>query len=436
MKYSRTLIATCIVALFASNQVLAKDSRQFHEEDWSKTRSYAKVLISQDSVENWGAWTDFVEPAAGAPSPVAMPGMSGGDQYRKSPDIIIPEDKIVDKGCASGAWCGYAIFNDSTTVKRSGGRDYRSSSYDGGSNDKRYSAGLFALMLTPDRLPISNGTRGTASWGLEALNGADAPNFASSGTPEAVKFYEYLNHFHTQGENASFIDGVSHGPNWGYEAASMFSPYGGDHYFDKAITGFQYKTGEEQYTYYDWRGKPHKGWRDVYVTLKADQDVAIGQFERESVESYTSGEGKKAITTTITTTTTGYYVAGIATPQSYLDAQSAGNVTAKYVGGSFDGSQQGKVDITVQFRPGTWTGNWSQNGGFDFNAAGTINGANISGNVVNTKNLQGTVNGTFYGQTAGSIGGVSSVQNMRTEATQNAIFLVNKVPVVPSSPKP
>ncbi|MBS1130860.1 MAG: hypothetical protein H6R16_1862, partial [Proteobacteria bacterium] len=364
MKTKRTIIAACIATLFLSGTVFAKDTWEYHESGWNNVKSYGKVVIAQDSVGQWGPWEDFVEPAAGAPAPVAMPGMSGGDQYRNNPDIIViptPTPTPETKGCAAGAWCGYAIFKDSTHVRQSGGWDYRSLSYEGdGYNFKKYSPALFTLMLTPDSLPISSswyGTSGTASWGLEPLNGAEAPNFANSGSPQAVRFYEYLNHFHDQGEGTSLIDGVSHGPNWGYEAALMFATYDGDRHFDKAITGTLYKVGEEPIY---WKGKII-GWRDVYVTLKADPDVAIGQFERQSVESYTSGTGESAITTTTTKTTTGYYVAGIATPQSYLDSQRAGNVTANYVGGSFDGSQQGKVDITVKFAPGTWSGNWSQN---------------------------------------------------------------------------
>jgi hypothetical protein len=232
-----------------------------------------------------------------------------------------------------------------------------------------------------------------------------------------------LNHFATLGNNTDpSVSGFSHN-DWSYEA--LFTV--GSGYFEKAITGYKHKVGEEPV--YNHRGRL-VDWRDVFVTLQADPDVAIGEFERSSVESYTSGTGWKSTTTTTTTTTSGYYVAGIATPQAYLDAQRAGDVTAKYVGGSFDGNQQGKVEMTVKFQPGTWTGQWSENGGFDFKAAGTVSGANISGSVVNTKNMSGTVNGTFYGQQAGSIGGVTDVAKTSYHGTQTqaAIFLVNKIP--------
>ncbi|MGB4062268.1 MAG: hypothetical protein WBK19_00400 [Azonexus sp.] len=427
MKNNRTIIATCIVALFASSPVFAKESQQFHEDDWSTVRSYGKVLISQDSVDSWGAWTDFVEPAAGGPNvnPAQLLGAGSGDSYRNNP-IVTPT--TVSDTCAAGSWCGYAIFRDSTTTKTG----HKEKTIYEGSGYNKYSSGLFALTLTPDNFPLpKKGSPGEASWNLESLNPAITPNFTSSDEQIAVNFggglSNELNHFHTAGWNADpSVSGFSHS---GLSIEALLAVGFGK--FEEAITGTLYKVGQEPV--YNRRGH-FIGWQDIYVTLKADPDVAIGTFDRSSVESYTSGEGKGSTTTT-TTTTTGYYVAGIATPQAYLDSQRAGNVSATYVGGSFDGSQQGKVIITVNFQPGTWSGNWSNNGSFNFNAAGTVSGANITGNVVDTKNLQGSVNGTFYGQTAGSIGGASSVQNINTAAVQNAIFLVNKAPTPVSSPK-
>ena len=74
----------------------------------------------------------------------------------------------------------------------------------------------------------------------------------------------------------------------------------------------------------------------------------------------------------------------------------------------------------------------------NFNASGNINGANLASTSVsatpmlnnNNVSYSGSVNGTFYGQQAGSIGGVSNVSkavNNQIVQTQNAVFLVNKV---------
>lgn len=139
--------------------------------------------------------------------------------------------------------------------------------------------------------------------------------------------------------------------------------------------------------------------------------------------------------------THGFYVAGVATPQAYLDAQKAGDVVAKYSGGSFDGNRQGHVAITVNFKPGTWSGVWYgglESKSMNFKASGDIVGANIVSNalspsaLVNANNVSysGTVQGSFYGQEAGSIGGLTNVSksvNNQVIQTQNAVFLVNKV---------
>jgi hypothetical protein len=68
MKTQRTLIATCIAALFVSSGVMAKDKWEYHEAAWDNTKSYGNVSIGRDSVQQWGPWEDFVQPAAGGPS--------------------------------------------------------------------------------------------------------------------------------------------------------------------------------------------------------------------------------------------------------------------------------------------------------------------------------------------------------------------------------
>lgn len=471
MKTKRTIIAACIATLFLSGTVFAKDTWEYHESGWNNVKSYGKVVVAQDSVNQWGPWEDFVEPAAGAPAPVAMPGMSGSDQYRNNPDIIIiPEDK----GCAAGAWCGYAIFKNSTKTSYDGWYSSFSSEREGYA-PKKYSPALFTLWLNADELPIpEGGVPGNASWSVDPLSSV-TPTFDTSGLPIPVYFGggtysqaqwkwifgrlvltlpagalfdnrdDSLHHFVTgnpeiesflvpMNSDSAYVTGFSHNPK--ATEAAWSTGYGP---FEKAITG---------QTVFVQDGKK---WRPVW--LAADPQVAVGEFGRTTVETQEAAveayaRGYDCIecmpTTTTTTTTGGYYVAGVATPAAYLAAQQAGNVTATYFGGSYDGSSQGTVMINVQFGASTWNGQW--NGAMDFKAAGTITGANIASNSISaaskydSASYSGFVQGTFYGQQAGSIGGVSSVTRTVQQAdtrtmvqtpqtqTQNAIFLVNKVP--------
>lgn len=428
MKTKRTIIAACIATLFISGTVFAKDTWEYHESGWNNVKSYGKVVIAQDSVSQWGPWEDFVEPAAGAPAPVAMPGMSGGDQYRNTPDIIIiPEDK----GCAAGAWCGYAIFRNSSQHD-----SYNERSYYKPSNP--WTAALFTLMPTPDDPSVTAGEGsgpGSVAWQLSSL-GTVLPTFSESAGAIPADFGgsfwffgdDGLHHFHA-GTYGADVNGVAH-TKASWDAIGTFGPGP----FEQAITGQKINIGSK--------------WRPIWVTIKADDQVAVGDFSQMTV--YMKGE-KYSMERPPVDQTEGYYVAGIATPQAYLAAQQANNIRANYVGGSFDGSRQGSVAIQVQFGPATWQGQW-ESSAMSFQAAGNISGANIASTNISALShcdratYSGFVQGTFYGEQAGSIGGVSSVTKTTaappvdarvmvqtpTTQTQTAIFLVNKIPTAPA----
>ncbi|NTV71133.1 MAG: hypothetical protein HGA71_13445 [Azonexaceae bacterium] len=448
MKNNRTVIATCIVALFASSPVFAKELRQFHEDDWSKVASYGKVLISQDSADSWGAWTDFVEPAAGAPNvnPAQLLGAGSGDSYRNLP-IVLPVESGI---CGAGDWCGYSIFSESKSGEITPAL-YRS----GGSPKQQYSGGLFALTLT-----AADGSpgEGNVSWRLASLetgselmnSGGEKWAYFGGGdvSPEVwdsrtvLKWVNGRLRFVTE----SYLK-YSAGQQWNNSdnGIAHFAAY------DKSEGSYGFING------FSNNRKANEGTNAIDPTffillsntpftdtLKAkDDQVAVGEYSR-TVWAYTSGQNnEKSIYEgeTSSTTTHGFYVAGVTSPQAYLDAQKAGDVVAKYSGGSFDGNRQGHVAITVNFKPGTWSGVWY--GGLDknamnFSAKGDVVGANIVANAisptayVNSSNVSysGNVQGSFYGQEAGSIGGLTNVSksvNNQVTQTQNAVFLVNKV---------
>ncbi|UCV24443.1 transferrin-binding protein-like solute binding protein [Ferribacterium limneticum] len=426
MKKNCSIVATSIVALFATSPVFAIDSWQFHENDWSKVRSYATVPISQDSLDSWGAWGGFVEPAAGAPSVAQMPGVAGSDPYRTTPNAT----RVAADVCRGGDWCGYAVFANQQW-------DYNQSRGKGESSEgNTYSgpmAGLFGLTLTPDNptaVTVNGGSgSGMVSWRLAGLTGT-APLLNNSGTDLPATFGNWYWYSGGQGGlNNFYAERYSNTDN------GNTTTYGGS-----------YVYGFPQDYYYYW-GLP-----------TSNKEVAVGWFGRY-IESYVNGQDEEREWNNGNGTQTyGYYVAGIATPQAYLDSQRAGNVVATYSGSSMDvRGYQTSVNMTVNFGNATWSGSWNNgsdghvytntasngathlHGQVGFNASGTISGANINSTALSANDgiVTGKVQGTFYGQTAGSIGGVSDIVKTNTAtmtpttAAHTAVFLVNKVENTP-----
>jgi len=415
MKPQRTLIATCIAALFASGAVMAKDKWVYNEDKWDDTRSYGSVNIDQDSVQQWGPWEQFVEPAAGTPSVAFLDGALT-DPYRNIPKTV------ADDVCRAGDWCGYAVYQNyewKYEYQYDGEEGY--GGYYTSSKNSRPYAGKFGLTLKPDDpsvVTIDGGEgSGKVSWRLAALAGNAAPVLGASHDPM----------------NAYFGD-------WYYYYYST----GGLHNFSAS----EQTSGSSAYDYSSVYGYPHDGSYYYYWYLPTNnKEVAAGYFYRY-IYDYVSGDGAETGRETY-----GSYVAGIATPQAYLDAQRAGNVIASYQGNSVDGyyGYQIPVNMTVNFGNATWSGSWNNGsdgyayqttdsygnkyvyGQVGFNASGTVSGANIQSTSVsaNDGTVTGKVQGTFYGQTAGSIGGVHDIVKTRPEvytASSNVgVFLVDKV---------
>jgi hypothetical protein len=479
MTNNRTIIAACVAALLASTPVFAKDSSHFHEADWSKVKSYGNVSVSQDSVESWGAWTDFVEPAAGGPivNPIQLLGAGSVDRYRNIPGTVTPPvNPPVDTGvCGAGDWCGYSVFTQSGENSRS---RYNSDDDHGHHGSKKgYSGGLFALTLTaPDGSP----GEGTASWRLASpetgseLANSGSPMWANFGggdlSPEVwdtrtVKQWVAA-HWEGQGRNRRWVSGhfervtetylkFSEGEQWNNTdnglAHFMASDKSEDGYgFMKGFSDnlkANEATNAIDRTPFDWLGD-----RPFTDAIKAkDSQVAVGEYSR-TVWAYTNGQDSERYpyeSESTPTTTRGFYVAGLSTPQAYLDAQKAGDVVALYSGGSFDGNSQGHVAILVNFKPATWSGVWyggDNKNAMNFMATGDVVGAKITSNAVasipelNSSRVSyaGSVQGTFYGQQAATIGGLTNVSksvNDQVINTQNAVFLVNKVASTSASPK-
>jgi len=438
MKTRQTIIAASVAALLISGNAFAKETHELHEHLWSQIKSYGQVLVEEDSVDNWGPWADFVEPAAGGPLPAPMLGAGGSDAYKNIPNTIPPET-ITETGCSAGSWCGYAIFRDKAS--KSGGDYPTVMAREGVKSKAQWNAGLFSLTFAaaPEITAGSGRGDGSVFWRLSSLDSLVDPNFTDSGAEIPVRFGgrkdDGLHHFHTispelealvysDTTDSASASGFSHRLRTGEARHGLH----GTGSFEKAVAARYYDAASERW-------------------YKNDE-VAIGKFMRQ-VESYTSGEYglySEGGSSRSLTSTNGYYVVGVATPLAYLAEQQRSGMSANYSGGSFDGSRQGSVEIEVHFGPATWNGSWSSmgKGTIGFEASGTISGANINSTSITPDRGIATptsyVQGTFYGQTAGSIGGVSSVTVTQTPSveariavpttqtqTQNAIFLVNKV---------
>ncbi len=434
MKTKHTVIAACIATLFLGGTVFAKDSWNYHEDQWNNVKSYGKVAIAQDSVEQWGPWEDFAEPAAGLIAPAALVNFAKSEPYRNNP-IVNP---VPDVGCGAGAWCGYAVFGNQSWQRSQYGEYSLSSEGDNGYTYTGPQAGLFALRLTPDdpnTVTVNGGSgAGTTSWQLTSLTG-NVPHHTDSGGNIPASFGDWY--------------------YWYYGSQGLHSFYSQR---SSETSSGQNVTRDYAYVY----GYPHDYYYYWWLPT-TNKEVAVGWFERY-VDNYVRGlsEEDNGYTQDYKYTH-GYYVAGIVTPQAYLDSQRAGNVIATYQGNSFDWSgYQVPVDMTVNFGNATWSGHWNNGsdgnvytnydskgnaylqGQVGFNASGIISGANIQSTSVsaNDGNVTGKVQGTFYGQTAGSIGGVSQIVKTTsnvgeqartvtvtptTTAPHTAIFLVDKV---------
>ena len=111
-----------------------------------------------------------------------------------------------------------------------------------------------------------------------------------------------------------------------------------------------------------------------------------------------------------------------------------GEVTARYEGYTGNGADYPDTDvvINVDFTNATWSGSWNGgetdesdvdrytdsrgidyiSGEVGFNASGTIEGINISADTItanDSDNISGTVDGSFFGDQAQVLGGVSDI---------------------------
>lgn len=406
MKTNRTLIAMCIATMFASGSLCAKDKWEYHTDGWEKMKSYANVVIANDSVQKWGPWDEFVEPAAGAPS-IAFIGAGAGDPYKIIPNPIPPNPEV---GCADGAWCGYMavqLMEKEYYSYRKHGRTYW---------DWRWERVGDVL---PAEIALNfEPSAGSDPWGGYFDKGAVNLRLLTN-------LPEY---------------GVSAGAETGMVPVEFNGLQG---WFDppRHFEGDISLEGGWNGLYYDPASHSWNKWKPVnqYATM----GVLIAYVYGSNEEMARSSEGGDYDVTKVYAP----FVAGQLTPLADMGSLNAGNVTAKYEGQT--ALAGGDVSMTVRFGSATWDGKFNGgSGATGFTVTnGSISGANFaaSGSSIGAKDVggchpaysgvSGTVNGSFYGPQAAAAGGIVDITKTATTYSKSItpvttqyvdVFLANK----------
>lgn len=377
MTTKRKVIAACIATLFVSGSAFSKDSWQLHENEWGNVNSYGKVAVAQDSVDQWGPWEDFVQPAAGAPSPVSLPGMSSADRYRNNPVVTGG-----NSGCGGGDWCGYAALY-------SEGGNYQKESY------FQYEHQIIDVAL---RFLQSPGEwDGSGSLSLHGI-GANAAAAAMLGQDTGAV------------------------PSWFYGAPGLFEGYRSTE-----------NDGRQTYVSLETVNYDSEGY---YSTPYDPTYVAVGQLYAYTSAGYGGygGYGGESDYVQIGAP----FVVGKLTSATDMSALQAGKVTAEYYGTTLyphygsNNFGESPVKIAVNFGNATWSGEWNKGrdgyththgpdssgtqtifGQVGFTAQGAISGSNFSSNSVGTLDtnatVTGNVRGSFYGPMAAAVGGATDI---------------------------
>ncbi len=372
-------LAGASIALLSQPAIAAKVGKQYHEEEWKKTKTYGNTIIAEDSTTEWGPWKQFIQPAAGPLAIAPMPGMrsDGANYYRPesveeySPKYTLDrDDPVAVDTCQGGDWCGYMVQRSTNSHQYQEGPRAGEYFYTKGSSTPTRMTMGFALVDGPE------GGTGIVTYGLTELdeNLVDDPagEFYNSGDIP-VLFYGSFSHFHDS--NDTNFNG--HDP-----------------------------LNSEQSTY--GSGTSWYGNNDARWGTSLDPDWTGGPF-----------------------------IAGNTSPLA--DMATRGDITGSI---PFNGMAAGGADvvINVDFAAATWNGSWNSGsdgsvathtdsmtgttyvtGQVGFNAAGTINGADFSGSATSAVDgdVSGTVIGNFFGSGANTLGGISRVE--KETAGYNAV---------------
>ncbi|VAV85120.1 hypothetical protein MNBD_DELTA01-220 [hydrothermal vent metagenome] len=362
-------LAGASIALLSQPALAAKGGKQYHEDEWKKTKTYGNTVIAEDSASDWGPWQQFIQPAAGPIAIAPMPGMrtDGSNYYRPesveeySPKYTLDEKKpVVDDPCQGGDWCGYMAYRSTNVIPPNGDLKPETTYERGGPVPTRLTMGF--------TMPDGAEGDGTVTYALTRLTDGDlndiAGEYYNSGDIP-VTFYGSRAHFHGTDDPEFYANNYS---------------------------------SNDQYTYgpseYQWYGNDDARWG-----TSTDPDWTGGPF-----------------------------VAGNTTPLA--DMATRGEMAGTI---NFNGMAAGGADVTmnVDFAGATWDGSWNNGadsgtiaqhtdsstgidyitGRVGFNAAGSITGADFRGAATGASDgdVTGTVVGNFFGADAETLGGITDI---------------------------
>lgn len=370
-------LAGASIALLGQPALAAKGDRQYHEEEWKKTKTYGNTPIAEDSANEWGPWKAFIQPAAGPLAIAPMPGMrtDGARYYRpESVDEFSPKYSLAGGGgaveisaCQSGDWCGYMAYSSYS---------YNENYDEGDGAESGPFPGIIGLRLMPDDA------------GAYDVDGKVSYRVSNLYNPGVL--------VHQSGENGDMPVEFWYLPNF----------YGESYEYEEVNSGH---------------------WIEGSYPPAGDED---GQSTAGGVWQWTRSQGGEGVDYWYSESGFGgTFVAGITT--SLADMANFGGVTeANYYGNTGYGGTP--VEITVNFNQATWSGSWNNGvdghmhnytdsngtpymtGDVGFNAEGTIAGANIQSTSIwagdgTIDQSKSTVVGSFLGTAAEVLGGVSDI---------------------------
>ena len=108
----KIVVAAISLTLISIQAEAAKTS---NKDKYKDVVVYGNITLEQDSMNEWGPWEQFIQPAAGVPVPPPVAAILPDPipEIRK-PEPPEPPEPPVESFCEGGEWCGYTAIGGRT----------------------------------------------------------------------------------------------------------------------------------------------------------------------------------------------------------------------------------------------------------------------------------------------------------------------------------